>query len=337
MAPQIGYRPGLGHALWSLLRRFRLGRLALILQPWLWQRDIQFTPQQLASMRQQGDAILTVAHGLSWLQAMAAASSSRLPLITISHDWYPDASGCPRWGLWIWEHYFRQLFQHSALVLAVSEGMAHEIGTHPNLNVLLPIPDPDLQPCPPRQPQQGPWRLYYSGLCGGLYSSLLNKLIDAVASDRCFALHCSGPDAPTLPMPASQPRLRSSGFLHGDSWQQAFDEADVLVLVLSFELRHRRHLATHFPSKLVEYANRGRPIVIWGPLWSSAVQWGQDQPSVLCFCSKSAQALLRQLSAWLPQQPLRTDPDKQLSAACLATQFNHAVAFTLQAAASAQT
>jgi hypothetical protein len=138
-------------------------------------------------------------------------------------------------------------------------------------------------------------------------------------------------------MPASQPRLRSSGFLQGGSWQQAFDEADVLVLVLSFEPRHRRHLATHFPSKLVEYANRGRPIVIWGPHWSSAVQWGQDRPSVLCFCSKSAPALLRQLSAWLPHQPLRTDPDKQLSAACLATQFNHAVASTLQAAASAQT
>ncbi len=69
-------------------------------------------------------------------------------------------------------------------------------------------------------------------------------------------------------MPAMNHRLRSSGFSMARP-AQAFDEADALVLVLSFEPCHRRHLATHFPSKLVEYANRGRPILIWGPPWSS--------------------------------------------------------------------
>ena len=59
----------------------------------------------------------------------------------------------------------------SALIFAVSEGMAHEIGPHPNLQVLPPIPDPDLKPCPPHQLHGGPWHLYYSGLCGGLYQA----------------------------------------------------------------------------------------------------------------------------------------------------------------------
>ena len=243
----LGYRPQWGQALWHSLRTVRLGRLALILQPWLRALDDHLSATQKAQIELNADAILTVAHGLRWIEAMAMARACRLPLITIVHDWYPDASGCPRWGLWIWDQSFRRLLGSSALVFAVSEGMAREIGPHPNLQVLPPIPDPSLQPSPFRQPHSGPWRLYYSGLCGGLYTPLLQALIDAVVADPRFALHCSGQDAHTLQMPAMNPRLRSSGFLDGEAWQQAFDEADALVLVLSFESRHRRHLATHFP------------------------------------------------------------------------------------------
>ena len=279
-SPTLGYKPGVGAIVWRLLRRLRLGRLGLILQPWLRQLDLQITPNQSAALKQQADAILTVAHGLVWLQAMKAARSTGLPLITVVHDWYPDASGCPRWGLWVWERTFRQLMRQSALIFAVSEGMASQIGPHPNLHVLPPIPDPELKPCPPRQSHSAPWQLYYSGLCEGLYAPLLQELISAVAADPRFTLHLSGPGHQVLNLPPGNQRLRCSGFLNGEAWQQAFDEADALVLVLSFEQRHRRHLATHFPSKLVEYANRGRPIVIWGPPWSSAVRWGRQHPSI---------------------------------------------------------
>jgi hypothetical protein len=327
--PGLGHRLGLGAALWSWLRRLRLGRLALILQPWLWQQDVRFSPAELATLRQQADAILTVAHGLAWLQAMAAARASGLPLITVVHDWYPDASGCPRWGLWIWERSFRQLMRRSALIFAVSDGMARQIGPHPNLQVLPPIPDPALQPCPPRQPHGGPWRLYYSGLCGGLYNPLLQQLIQAVAADPRFALHLSGPGHQDLQLPDAHGRLRCSGFLEGEVWQQAFDEADALMLVLSFERRHRRHLATHFPSKLVEYANRGRPIVIWGPPWSTAVQWGQDHPNAYTHTSACATQLMVAADRWLQHQPLGTSLISAFSSEQISTKFSQTLKDTL--------
>lgn len=323
--PQLGHRPGIGQMLWGVLRRIRLGRLALILQPWLWSLDVQVQPEELQAIKARADAIFTVAHGLVWLQAMAAARATGLPLITVVHDWYPDASGCPRWGLWIWERCFRQLMRSSALIFAVSEGMAREIGPHPNLQVLPPIPDPALQPCPPRQSHGGPWRLYYSGLCGGLYQSLLQQLIDAVAADPRFALHISGPGSDSLRLPEANPRLRRSGFLEGAAWQQAFDEADALVMVLSFERRHRRHLATHFPSKLVEYASRGRPIVIWGPSWSSAVLWGQEKPQVLIHAVVSGFNLIEAIDTWLPHQPASIPLDPAFSAARIAGQFERAL------------
>jgi hypothetical protein len=323
--PSWLFHSGRGQRLWRLLRRLRLGRLGLILQPWLHQLDVRVTTEQQRQLQGQADAILTVAHGLGWLEAMRAAQATGLPLITLVHDWYPDASGCPRWALWVWEYCFRQLIHSSALVLPVSEGMARQIGPHPNLQVLPPIPDPQLRPCPPRQSYRGPWRLYYSGLCGGLYRPLLQELIHAVADNPRFALHCSGESHQDLLLPAAEGRLRSSGFLDGEAWQQAFNEADALVLVLSFERRHRRHLATHFPSKLVEYANRARPIVIWGPPWSSAVQWGRGKPQVFIHTTAEAPHLLEAIEAWLPLQPAKIPPDSDLAAAQIATHFEQAM------------
>ncbi len=321
----LGFRPGVGATLWVLLRRLRLGRLALILQPWLRQLDLKVATDQAAALRQQADAILTVAHGLAWLQAMAVSRATGLPLITVVHDWYPDASGCPRWGLWIWERSFRQLMRRSRLIFAVSDGMAREIGSHPNLRVLPPMPDPALQPCAPRPCHSGPWQLYYSGLCGGLYRPLLQQLVEAVASDSRFALHLSGPGHDELTLPADHPRLRSSGLLHGGVWQQAFDEADALVLVLSFERRHRRHLSTHFPSKLVEYANRGRPILIWGPPWSSAVAWGLEQPGVLTHSTPGAQQFLESVQRHLKNKTISFPPVAAFSAKAINEQFHQAV------------
>jgi hypothetical protein len=193
-----------------------------------------------------------------------------------------------------------------------------------------PIPDPDLKPSPMRENHNGPWCLYYSGLCGGLYQPLLQELINAVATDHRFALHVSGSDSQSLAIPAKVERIRHSGFLNGLAWQEAFDGSDALLVVLSFEPRHRRHLATHFPSKLVEYANRGRPILIWGPPWSSAVKWGMAQSKVLCLSHLSASDLLKSADQWLKGQAGETPPIAGLQASEIAYQFNQAVSRLLQ-------
>ncbi|MCP9773175.1 hypothetical protein KBY66_11130 [Synechococcus sp. Tobar12-5m-g] len=321
----LGYRPGLGAWITRSLRRCRLGRLVLILQPWLRRLDGHLPEATRTLLRREAEAILTVGHGLRWVDALIAARSCNLPLITIVHDWYPDASGCPRWGVGLWDRAFRGLVARSDLVLVVSEGMADQLRPHPNLLVLPPMPDPGLQVSPPRKPHPGPWRIYYSGYCGGLYRPLLQALIEAVASDSRFELHVSGSEQQGLTFPEAGGRIRCSGFLEGYEWQQAFDEADALLVLLSFDRRHHRHLATHFPSKLVEYANRGRPIVIWGPPLSSAVKWGQGQPQVLCFSSGTASDLLHTSNRWLAEQPPTKAITTGFQAQQIAEQFNQAV------------
>jgi hypothetical protein len=229
---------------------------------------------------------------------MKLAELSGLPLISIFHDWYPDASGCPKGWTWVWDQWFRKLYQRSALAFVVSPGMGRELGDHPNSHLLPPIPansesfkakagDSTLTPA-----DSSRVRLYYAGHSGGLYAPMLRELIQAVQGDERFQLRISGSETAQLAEFSQKGKVEVLGFLNGDEWQRAFEEADLLLVVLPFEKRRERHLRTHFPSKLVEYANRGRPILIWGPETSSAVSWARDASNVLICTSQHVEALL---------------------------------------------
>ena len=102
------------------------------------------------------------------------------------------------------------------------------------------------------------------------------------------------------------------------------------MLLISFEPRHRRYLATHFPSKLVDYVNRGRPILIWDPPWCSAIRWGYFQRYVLFLTNSSAEHLLDNLGQWLKWQLADTPTILGLQTTEIADQFNRAVALLLQ-------
>jgi hypothetical protein len=41
-------------------------------------------------------------------------------------------------------------------------------------------------------------------------------------------------------------------------------------------------METSFPSKLIEFAQFGKPLFVWGPAYCSAVQWGRQHRRALC-------------------------------------------------------
>ena len=234
------------------------------------------------------DLILTVAHGESWLTAMRIARRDRLPLVTIFHDWYPDASGASPGLVPLWDRAFRRLYRASALALCVSEQLRDYLGPHPNAVVLPPIPaDPPRRPvaaAPGRSRPGGP-RLFYAGLCGGLYRPLLTELAAAVGAAGGWGFDVCGPDAAeALPEPPTGVTI------HGDvpaGRREAIAAgADAAVVVLSFDPAKERHLRLHFPSKLIEYLSWGRPIVVWGPPYASAVRWAEVTGAAVAVSSR---------------------------------------------------
>jgi hypothetical protein len=57
----------------------------------------------------------------------------------------------------------------------------------------------------------------------------------------------------------------------------------------------RRRMETSFPSKLPEFTQFGKPIVIWGPEYCSAVQWARPGHRALCVTDPNPTALRRAL------------------------------------------
>jgi hypothetical protein len=74
-----------------------------------------------------------------------------------------------------------------------------------------------------------------------------------------------------------------------DDW---LESAAALLVVMRFEPALRRRMETSFPSKLVEYVQLGKPIVIWGPEYCSAVRWARLADSALCVTDPSPRALV---------------------------------------------
>jgi hypothetical protein len=63
---------------------------------------------------------------------------------------------------------------------------------------------------------------------------------------------------------------------------------------------------TSFPSKLPEYAQFGKPIVIWGPEYCSAIHWGREGDRALCITEASPKVVVAAL------QNLSVDPQERL-------------------------
>ncbi|MEA5526337.1 glycosyltransferase family protein [Nodularia spumigena] len=61
------------------------------------------------------------------------------------------------------------------------------------------------------------------------------------------------------------------------------------------QYKRSRYVETSFPSKLPEYAQFGKPIVIWGPEYCSAIHWGRKGDRALCVTDENPNALISAL------------------------------------------
>lgn len=71
--------------------------------------------------------------------------------------------------------------------------------------------------------------------------------------------------------------------------------ADAFLVVMSFDPALRRRMETSFPSKLPEYAQFGKPLVIWRPDYCSAIHWGREGDRALCITDENPQSLVSAL------------------------------------------
>jgi glycosyltransferase involved in cell wall biosynthesis len=259
--------------------------------------------------------ILTVAHGDLAFAAARIARWRNLPVVTIFHDWWPDIPNVHSPIRWWLEQNFRELYQRSTVALCISEGMIAALGSHPHAYVLNAIPERvsgDATTTSVPANARKPFKVLYFGNLFE-YGPILADALKLLADDESIRLEIRG-NNPEWPEHFRE-SMRARGLLKDfaprvelDAW---LHEADAFLVVMGFETHLRRRMETSFPSKLIEYTQLGKPIVIWGPEYCSAVRWAREGARAACVTDRDP-AVLREI---LKSLALSVNEQERLAAA----------------------
>ena len=244
-----------------------------------------------------------MAHGDGWMAARRFAGKHGLPLITFYQDWWPDIVRAHEYARRRLDRDFHQLARDSAASICISEGMRMALGSPSNASVLYPIPEiaqPELHGICQTNRVAIFKVLYFGNL--GEYGPMLANALEALGEVGSVRLIVRG-SKPAWPLDFID-RMQKSGHLlpfaprnQLDEW---LSEADAFLVPMVFDPGMRRRMETSFPSKLVECARFGKPLIIWGPEYCSAIKWARSENSALCVTNPDPKALreaIEQLAA----------------------------------------
>jgi len=263
--------------------------------------------------------VVTVAHGEVSMAALRFARKHKLPLVTFFHDWWPDIPVMHPPAKWLLERNFRRLYHYSSAALCVCGGMKTALGAHCQAPVLYPIPAPPRTLKSEAQNNEGtrPFTLIYSGNLNGSYGEALRRILEALDNHLNIRLEVRGTNPPWPDMFKAEMRDRGQWlpFAPRDELDAWLSTADAFLVPMGFEPHLRLRMETSFPSKIPEFTQFGKPLVIWGPEYCSAVQWARQGNRALCVTDPNPVALCQAL------EKLTESPDEQQR---LATTARHA-------------
>jgi glycosyltransferase involved in cell wall biosynthesis len=249
------------------------------------------------------DCVFTVADLTLSEAARRLAQVLGVPLVSNFQDWwprgqfyYPHERPYP-WARDVLERRFRRLHRESALVFCTSEGMQEFLGPHPNSHVLYPIPArgaPAEDPPPRNQDAGKPFRILYTGTAFGSYGRLLLELAGLLRGRPDIELRIYGakPDWPAEALRQAEAEGLYRGFLPFEQLELEMAEADAFLAVMSFEKEMEAMMRTSFTTKFLDYAAKGRPILVWGPDYCSPVRLAKrENAAVTITCPDAASVL----------------------------------------------
>lgn len=267
--------------------------------------------------------VLTVAHGDACFAALRYAKRFDLPLVTFFHDWMPDVHSPHNWFRSRLRFRFLELYKASDLALCVSPAMREHLGAHLNAAVLYPIPPKVMLAGAGLSRQNAEHKLFrilYAGNLGD-YGLMLGDALQILKDHPTIRLEVRG-SSPVWSTAFSK-EMHARGlwlpFAPREDLQRWLASADAFLVPQLFDAAQKRRMETNFPSKITEFTQYGKPIVIWAPEYASAAKWALGRSDAIIVPSPSQDALLRSLESLqtdkviVPTNNLKTDEYSSLS------------------------
>ena len=238
----------------------------------------------------QPEAILTVAHGLSWITAAELAKKHNLPLHLIVHDEWTSSTAVVSQLKNTIEKVFGDIYRQANSRLCVSPYMQELYQKQYGVKgcVLYPFRGKDVLVF-----EQPPDRLlksstslvfaYAGSISSTAYANSLVSL-GQVLEKTGHRLVIYSPLSQELinQIGLNQPNITTHSLIpdYKKFIRTLHEEVDILFVPMSFEGEHRPNMEISFPSKLADYTAIGLPLLVWGPAYCSAVRWVKENPGV---------------------------------------------------------
>lgn len=262
--------------------------------------------------RFEPQAVLTVAHGYSWMAAARFARQRGLPLHMIMHDDWPRAAGfrgpAARWL----DREFGRIYRESASRLCVSPYMAQDYLRRYGVSasVLFPAraPGAKVYDAPPVRLRgtSGPLIAGFGGTVNTAGYVAALRALGGLLAESGGRVEVFGPltceDAARAGL--AEPGVRLNGLVKAEDFVSLLRErVDLLFAPMSFAPEDADSMKLGFPSKLCDYTACGLPILIYGPEYASAVQWARANPGVACVVTDDSGPALRGAVRTLQSDP----------------------------------
>jgi glycosyltransferase involved in cell wall biosynthesis len=203
---------------------------------------------------------------------------------------------------------FVRRYRRCQLAFGICPEMLEALGPHPNARVFYPFAPAHSQPLPPPPPgpisPQRPYTLLFAGNLGEWYGQALLDLWERIPAGGSLKLAIAGRHASWSAEREWQLVEDGTylGFLKGQPYQDALARADALLVIMGFEAGARQIESTSFKSKIVDYLLAERPLIVWGPDYSTAVRHARSEGFGLVVDTPDPAAVVKALKR------LRDDP-----------------------------
>ena len=289
----------------QLLHRLQNSRLSLYAHDYVHTLASCRIPNKVmdAAKRFRPDLVLMGAE--TWISDLAIRVARRLkkPLAGYFMDW-------PTYGMLghsLVKQYcasrFMKRYQACDLAFGICPEMLEALGPHKNSHVYYP---PGARrrvssPTPISRNPNAPFRLLFAGNLGQWYGKMLLSLSQRMEQQQGVSLRIAGKNDPWSN--EDKQHLEDSGvfagFLKGRGYQKELENADALLVIMGFEPESKTIESTSFKSKLADYLVLGKPILVWGPDYSTAARTGNREGFAVVVDSKNPKEVnnaLRKLS-----------------------------------------
>jgi hypothetical protein len=182
------------------------------------------------------------------------------------------------------------MYRQSQVVFCTSEGMQQFLGPHGSSHILYPIG----AKVAPRQTggsevasaessPNKPRRLVYAGTTFGSYGAQLRALLRHLKSSREWKLEIFGPKPDWLAEELAEAERLGvyHGFLPFETLAGHLRSADALLVIMSFDPELEIMMRTSFTTKMLDYSNFAKPIIIWGPPFCSPIRLARKEQAAL--------------------------------------------------------